>query len=397
MMANGLIEPSRSQYNSPVMFVRKRPTYTPDGTLIPAKLRLILDLRQVNIHSKIFNWPIPSVDSILQQLSGFKTFISSDLINGYYQTIVHPDSRKVLAFTLPTGKYQLTRMPMGHVNSAMIFTAAVSKALGHVLRPMAIPVTTTKDGISSTEVVSRTRAFLYIDDAMGGFESHAVLLVVLKAILKRMVKFNLKWKVSKVKIAMKSVSFLGHLTSIDKEGDMTTPPQFNNNEIIQNYCDNKIPPLPYCKLETKQIPINLTTDYDYVKGFPNDGKNIICKHVSTNLSITQIYFSDLRIDPYCCLWDTGSSINLISTTMSDKLWNKKLSSPAGSEEVNIAGSGDIIFGIMPDDKMPACVILSFNMMSRHGICLNYDSMMLQSFGEDIQNMGRIGDEYCKLV
>ncbi|CAF4459834.1 unnamed protein product, partial [Rotaria magnacalcarata] len=180
MLANGLIEPSKSQYNSPVMFVRKRPTYTPEGTLIPAKLRLILDLRQVNIHSKIFNWPIPSVDSILQQLSGFKTFISSDLINGYYQTIVHPDSRKVLAFTLPTGKYQLTRMPMGHVNSAMIFTAAVSKALGHVLRPMAIPVTTTKD-----------------DDAMGGFESHAVLLVVLEAILKRMVKFNLKWKVSK--------------------------------------------------------------------------------------------------------------------------------------------------------------------------------------------------------
>ncbi|CAF3341550.1 unnamed protein product [Rotaria socialis] len=47
---------------------------------------------------------------------------------------------------------------------------------------------------------------------------------------------------------------------------------------------------------------------------------------------------------------------------------------------------------MPDDKMPACVILSFNMMSRYGISLNYDRMTLHSFGDEIQCMGRVGDE-----
>ncbi|CAF2081570.1 unnamed protein product [Rotaria magnacalcarata] len=116
MLANGLLEASSSPYNSPVMFVRKRPTYTPEGVMIPAKLRLILDLRKINSNSKIFSWPIPSVDSILQQLSGFNTFISSDLINGYYQNLIHPDSRRLLAFSAPSGRFQLTRMPMGHVN-----------------------------------------------------------------------------------------------------------------------------------------------------------------------------------------------------------------------------------------------------------------------------------------
>ncbi|CAF4928411.1 unnamed protein product, partial [Rotaria socialis] len=102
--------------------------------------------------------------------------------------------------------------------------------------------------------------------------------------------------------------------------------------------------------------------------------------------------------------------------MANKLLDLKIATPGPSEEVNIAGSGGknlkmtmryveisiffkkklkynyLIFGIMPDDKMPACVILSFNMMSRYGISLNYDRMTLHSFGDEIQCMGRVGDE-----
>ena len=189
-----------------------------------------------------------------------------------------------------------------------------------------------------------------------------------------------------------------------------------NKSTRQVFTDQKIPIIPQVKEKIKSIPINLTTDYDEVKGFPNDGRNIICEHNYTNLSVTQIYFTEFRTDPYCCLWDTGSSINLISEKMANKLLDMKIATLGPSEEVNIAGSGGkslkmtmryveisiffkkklnykyLIFGIMPDDKMPACVILSFNMMSRYGISLNYDRMTLHSFGDEIQCMGRVGDE-----
>ncbi|CAF3501678.1 unnamed protein product [Rotaria socialis] len=187
-----------------------------------------------------------------------------------------------------------------------------------------------------------------------------------------------------------------------------------NKNVVQNFSEIKVP----IKTDTitekvKTIPINLNSDTDDTKGFPIWKDSILCDHMTTNLSVTKIFFTEFRSNPYCCLWDTGSSINLISDSMAEQLMSEKIATASGSEEVNIAGSGgknlkmtmryvtlsiwlerfrhyeDLVFGMMPDDRMPACIILSFNMMSRYALILNYSDMRLQDNSSDLQNLGKI--------
>ncbi|CAF4935882.1 unnamed protein product [Rotaria socialis] len=106
-----------------------------------------------------------------------------------------------------------------------------------------------------------------------------------------------------------------------------------NKNIVQNFSDIKVP----LKTDTvtekvKDIPINLNSDTDDTKGFPIWKDSILCNHMTTNLSVTKIFFTEFRTDPYCCLWDTGSSINLISDSMAEQLMSEKIATASGSEE-----------------------------------------------------------------
>ncbi|CAF4100383.1 unnamed protein product [Rotaria magnacalcarata] len=150
----------------------------------------------------------------------------------------------------------------------MNFTASVSKALGHVLRPMALPVTTINEGISNTEIISRTRAWLYIDDTMAGCEDHIILLIMLEAILKRMIKYNLKWKVSKVKIGVKSVSFLGHVCS--PEGSVNWITRF-----IESYAEIAQPLIAMQKTDKVSMRQTIVWDEPKINAFNNIKKSLM--------------------------------------------------------------------------------------------------------------------------
>ncbi|CAF2081572.1 unnamed protein product [Rotaria magnacalcarata] len=196
------------------------------------------------------------------------------------------------------------------------------------------------------------------------------------------------------------------IVGIDIAGDQT-------EIIIEDRVVETISTKSNVETTTNAIPINFDNENDEVKGFPKFENSILCDHSSTNLSVSKIFFTEAKNEPYCCLWDTGSSINLISESMASLLLAKNIAVEKGSEEVNIAGSGGknlnmvmhyvstqiyltgrfplkkLIFGVMPDEKMPACIIMSFNTMARHGIILNYSSMKLFRFEEQTLSIGRI--------
>ncbi|MBM3429104.1 MAG: hypothetical protein FJX95_10020, partial [Bacteroidetes bacterium] len=94
----GIIQKSRSLYNSPVFLVEKK-----DKTY-----RTVCDYRMTNAHSlpDLYSQRdvIECINEIGQQNSNiFSTF---DLTSGFWQLPLHPDSRKYTAFTVPSMQQQ---------------------------------------------------------------------------------------------------------------------------------------------------------------------------------------------------------------------------------------------------------------------------------------------------
>ena len=80
--------PSSSQYNHAILFTRKK-----DGTQ-----RLYIDYRALNANTIVDCFPIPHIDDTLDHLGGSTVFNKIDLVQGFHQGRVAPDSAHRRAF-----------------------------------------------------------------------------------------------------------------------------------------------------------------------------------------------------------------------------------------------------------------------------------------------------------
>ena len=94
--------------------------HAPNHT-IKRKLRICLDLRDLNEALEIEPYHTCSVDEITAKLKGMTVFTVVDFKKGYWMAVLHPDSRKLTCMTLPFGRFQWTRLPMGIVVAQDIF------------------------------------------------------------------------------------------------------------------------------------------------------------------------------------------------------------------------------------------------------------------------------------
>ena len=97
-----IIKLSTSLWASSIVLLPKR-----DGTL-----RLCVDYRRLNHVTKPDPYPMPRVDDLLHRLGQAKYISSLDLMKGYWQVPVHPESRQQMAFITPFGKYQFLTKPL---------------------------------------------------------------------------------------------------------------------------------------------------------------------------------------------------------------------------------------------------------------------------------------------
>lgn len=126
MLAQGVIEPSYSPWNSPIVIVKKK-----DG-----RQRFCIDFRRINDVTHKDAYPLPQITATLDKLRGARYLSTLDLKNGYWQVPLAPDSRPITAFTIPgKGLYEFKVMPFGLHSAPATFQRLLDTVLGPELEP----------------------------------------------------------------------------------------------------------------------------------------------------------------------------------------------------------------------------------------------------------------------
>ena len=182
----GVIEPSRSEWASPLVPVVKKGS---------SKLRWCVDFRALNNVTKRDNFPLASVETCLSQLSKSKIFSTLDSCGAYHAVTIHPGSRDFTSFIAPQGLFRFKKLPFGLCNAGVCYSRLVDIALN----------------------IFKTQEFAlgYLDDIIcksPDVESHVGHLTTL---LEMHAHFGLKINLSKCEICRYQVKYLGHVVSAE--------------------------------------------------------------------------------------------------------------------------------------------------------------------------------------
>jgi transposase InsO family protein len=93
------------------------------------KVRLCIDLSQLNKHVRRELFPLPHVDDALASLADAKYFSKMDANCGFWQIRLDRKSRELTTFITPYGRYCFNRMPFGISSAPENFQRQMSKVL----------------------------------------------------------------------------------------------------------------------------------------------------------------------------------------------------------------------------------------------------------------------------
>ena len=180
----GWIQPSVSPWASSILFAPK-----PGG-----KLRLCIDYRYLNENTVKNTYPLPRIDTLLDQLQGHKYFTALDLASGYHQIRMACDSQPKTAFRTPDGLYQWTVMPFGLTNAPSVFQQAMHVVLQGLLGKICLAY------LDDIIIISKTIA------------DHAE---HINTVLSRLHEHQFFCNLAKCQFAMTEIKYLGHIVSAD--------------------------------------------------------------------------------------------------------------------------------------------------------------------------------------
>jgi transposase InsO family protein len=110
----------RLRWGHPMVSVRKA----------NGKIRYCIDCSQgLNKWVQLQPYKMPDMQHIFNRTRGKKFFSTIDLISGFHQIRVHPDSQQYLTFHTEWGSYQYLRMPFGYLNAPSFFQMIMETAL----------------------------------------------------------------------------------------------------------------------------------------------------------------------------------------------------------------------------------------------------------------------------
>ena len=178
MLEAGIIEPAVSEYNSPIVMVKKK-----DNTN-----RFCVDFRRLNSITKFDTEPMGNIDDIMVNLRSDNFFTKLDLSKGYWQIPVERKSRHLTAFTTQKGSYQFKKMPFGMVNSGATFNRMMRKLL---------------NGCQNADN--------YVDDVLGHTSTWSEHMEMLGDVFERVRQAGLTVRPTKCLIGFGNIGFTGHV------------------------------------------------------------------------------------------------------------------------------------------------------------------------------------------
>ena len=179
MLVAGVIEPSSSEWASPIVLVGKK-----DGTL-----RLCIDYRRLNSGSLTDAYPMPRIDDLIDRLGKARYISTLDLTRGYWQVPMAKASRHLTAFTTPFGLFQFRVMPFGLQGAPATFQRLMDKVL---------------QGLEDY-------AAAYIDDLVIHSTTWEEHLTQIRTVFQRLRLAGLTAKPQKCQLGMSRCVYLGHV------------------------------------------------------------------------------------------------------------------------------------------------------------------------------------------
>lgn len=190
MLKQGIIQPSASPFNSPVLLVRKK----------DQSWRFCVDYRYLNALTVKTAFPIPVFEQLMDELYGARYFSTLDLLSGYHQIRLREGEEPKTAFSTHVGHYEFKVVAFGLTGAPGTFQGAMNTTLKPLLRKCAI---------------------VFFDDILiysKTFEEH---LEHLTQVFTLLAKDQWHIKLSKCKFAQQQIVYLGHV--ISEHGVATDP------------------------------------------------------------------------------------------------------------------------------------------------------------------------------
>lgn len=190
MLSKGIIQPSISDFSSPVLLVKKK-----DGSW-----RFYVDYRYLNALTIKNKFPIPVFEQLMDELGSAKWFSTLDLASGYHQIRLKAGDKFKTAFSTHHGQFEFRVTAFGLCGAPGTFQGAMNTILAPLLR----------------------KCFLvFFDDILVYSESFEQHLVHLKRVFDLLLQDGWKVKASKCSFAKQEISYLGHI--ISGQGVSTDP------------------------------------------------------------------------------------------------------------------------------------------------------------------------------
>ncbi len=185
MLDQGVIQHSRSPWNSPLFLVTKK-----DGSFSP-----VINIRKVIKVTEDDRYPLPVLGDLLMSLGQGNTIYSSlDLLSGYWQVLMAAESREITAFSNPSGHFEWLRMPFGLKTAPITFQRMINTLFS---------------------VLIGKGVYTYLDDLIICSKNGDSHLAKLEAVLLKFRKAGLKAKLTKCEFLKSKITFLGHIVDGD--------------------------------------------------------------------------------------------------------------------------------------------------------------------------------------
>ena len=199
MLDNGIIRPSSSPWNAPVILVKKKDD----------SMRFVCDFRGLNDVTKKDSYPLPHIRDVIDRMEGAQFWTTLDAASAYWSMPVAEEDKEKTAFSVPRGKFEFNVTPFGLCNAGASYQRMMDITLS---------------GLPSDRVLA------YMDDIVifsGNFQEH---LQNLEQVFQRLQSSGISLKLSKCVFACNKVNFLGF--ELSKGG---IKPQARLTEAIDNY------------------------------------------------------------------------------------------------------------------------------------------------------------------